>query len=184
MKTGKYAIPPGPGSFTIAFAGTGSRILSWVKCGDVTLTNFFKAGVLAAGAVWPNVAVSITASRNPGGEVGIGLLVSAPLGFSTGWETLEHGNVMQAPYYYADERSEEFFDENGTPAIIKTGAATAFYQTFRRNFPCNFNIKDLSEWSSQGELANVALWTIGVDAYVDDVFKVLLESIYDVLESQ
>ena len=102
-----------------------------------------------------------------------------PSGSPTGWENVGKGEVMEDPYYYADE---EEYAEDGSPKN-KTGAATAFYNSFKRNFPGNFNIKDLSDSNSQNELATSASRAIVQEAYVDDVFKVLLESVYDVLEA-
>lgn len=176
----RYEIKPGPGYFTIAFGGRGSNVLKWLECGDVILANFFKDGISAAGASWPKVDIHLLTSDDPKCEVAKGLLVSSIQGSPTGWEDVGNKEVMEDVYYYADEDSEEEFDDSGTPKLAKKGAATAFYDAFKRYFPGNFNIKDLS----QSELAIVAIRAIGANAYVDDVFKVLMESIYDVLESQ
>ena len=206
MKVNRYIVPPGPGNFTIALGGRGSNVLHWLTCGNAMLTEFFKDGVKAVCESWPEednpdgsnpdennpgknikcwpnqIAIKIITSDDPKCEVARGLLVPMPVGSPTGWEDVGNGEEMPDPYYYADEYSETQFDVDGNPKVSKEGAATVFCEAFKRRFPSGYDMKDLSDPSNQNELATSAD-RIRMDAHVDDVFKVLMESIYAVLEA-
>ena len=179
MKVNRFYSPPGPdGDFTIAFGGRGSNVLKWLKCGATILTKFFTDGVAAAGAVWPDVYIKILTHSDLKCEVARGLLVRTGVGAPTGWENVSNGEEMEDIYYYADSYAT---DERGRQRRTKTGAATAFYESYLRNLPRgNYHMDNLSENRTLGIAAGRAI--VG-KAYVDDVFRVLLESIFSALEN-
>ena len=178
MRVRRFSSPPGPdGDFTIAFGGRGSNVLKWLKCGTTVLTRFFMDGVAAAGEMWPDVHIKILTHNDLKCEVARGLLVKTGVGAPTGWETVSNGECMDDIYYYADSYAP---DETGRAKRTKTGAATAFYESFLKNLPRDsYHMVNMAENRTLGTAAGRA---IGRNAYVDDVFRVLLESIFSALE--
>ena len=152
-----------PGYFSIAFAGRGFLMWDWLRdCKDKRLCEFFKVGISAAGARWPDVEIRIVRTDDPTGVVGKGLL-ETPVNLDMseeGWGDLSYSDRLD------EEMENDAFYHMATYEFLK-----AYYQAF--SDPTLYEL----HWNT---LAGYVQWH---KPTLNNAFKILLESIYGCLET-
>lgn len=168
--------PKSPGFFAICIGGRGSNVLDWLMLNQdyPELHDLFKAGVAASrkeDKKWPDVKIRILKSPDPKCEVAKGLLAQDG-NVDGGWTFQSSQDVMDDPNYCPD-------------------AAERFLEAFNWTFPEQSAADGQSSglMNSAGKVDKDLLTgyisrRIGPVARKDDAFRVLMESIHGMLETE
>ena len=165
--------PQAPGFFAICIGGRGSNVLDWLMLNQnyTELHALFTEGVAASrkdGKKWPEVKIQIVKSPDPKCEVAMGLLAQDG-NVDSGWTFQSSQDVMDDPNY-CPEAAERFLE--------------AFNRTFPEQSATDVQNPDLMNPDgtvNKDLLTGYISRRIGPMAKKDDAFRVLMESIHEML---